>query len=414
MPCRLWSTVAHSQRLTRTIRWLSTSSSTSQVRYGTTSALGSTTILDSALVTTHGQAVTGLNPATTYYFAAVSTDAVGNETTSSTFTFTTLPAAVVGDANVETSLDSNPAGTAQAFPYTAASTGSINKLFIYLDATNTASTVSVGVYDAVGGHPKTLLTAGSIANPSNGAWNSVAVPSVNLTSGIQYWLVVLTPPGSGTINFRDKAGTGSSETSSLANLSALPALWSTGQTWTTGFASMFAGQVSNSSLDTQPPAVDVTSQTNEQTVSGASVSVSANSSDAVGVAAVEFLVDDLPLGAPDTAAPFTVTWDTTAVPNGGHTLSARARDAAGNVGNATKVYVVVSNTGNSAPVVLLGNKEKEANITSEAAGQAEVRQGLATQRVQERSTSAEHARHGQFNALEIPPHPQLAQPLVRA
>ncbi len=361
-----------------TISWLTSGPSTSQVEYGTTSSLGSGTTLDTALVRSHGQALTGLSPATTYYFAVVSKDAAGNQTTSSTVTFTTQPTAAVGDANVEPSLDSNPAGTAQAFPYTAGSTSSINRLFIYLDATNTASMVAVGLYNDVGGHPQTLQTAGLITNPANGAWNSVTVPAVNVTSGTQYWLAVLTPPGGGTIKFRDQAGAGSSETSNLTNLTGLPILWATGQTWTTGFASLFAGQVSNSSLDTQPPAVDLTSQTNEQTVSGASVSVSATASDAVGVAAVQFLVDDLSLGAPDTAAPFTVTWDTTAVPNGGHTLSARARDAAGNIGNATKVYVVVSNSGNAPPAVLLGNHVKETNITDELAGQADAFKYTAT------------------------------------
>ena len=40
---------------------------------------------------------------------------------------------------------------------------------------------------------------------------------------------------------------------------------------------------------------------------------------------------------------FAVTWDTTIIPNGPHTLGARARDAAGNVGLAPTVSVSVNN-----------------------------------------------------------------------
>jgi hypothetical protein len=39
-----------------------------------------------------------------------------------------------------------------------------------------------------------------------------------------------------------------------------------------------------------------------------------------------------------------VTWDTTQTSNGTHVLSARARDAAGNLGTSSGVSVTVSNT----------------------------------------------------------------------
>jgi len=179
----------------------------------------------------------------------VSQDAAGNSATSATFTVTTLPTSLLGDQAIEQSRDSNPAGTAQAFPFTASSTGSINRLFWYLDVTTAASTIAVGLYNDVGGHPNTLQTAGLITNPANGTWNAVNVPSVNLTAGTQYWLAILTPFGSGTVQFRDVAGSGSSETSSLTNLAALPTLWVTGQTWTTGSASAFAANVDSALLE---------------------------------------------------------------------------------------------------------------------------------------------------------------------
>src|SRR5262249_43394047 len=81
--------------------------------------------------------------------------------------------------------------------------------------------------------------------------------------------------------------------------------------------------------DTTPPTVSLTSPAGGAAVGG-TVSVSANASDDVGVVGVQFLIDGAPLGAEDTAAPYSVSWDTTTVANGSHTLSARARDAAGN------------------------------------------------------------------------------------
>jgi RHS repeat-associated protein len=361
------------------ITWETAAPSNSQVQYGTTSALGSSTVLDSTLVTTHRQTLTGLTGGTTYYFAVMSQDGAGNSATSNTFTLTTLPTSPLGDQTIEQSHDSNPAGLAQAFPYTASTTGSINRLSWYVDVTNTASTIAVGLYSDSAGHPGTLQTAGLITSPANGTWNVASVPSGNLTASTQYWLAILTPFGSGTVQFRDGGGTGTSETSSLANMTALPAIWVTGQTWTTGSASAFAANVANTSLDLQPPALQLTSHTNGQTVSGANVTITVSASDAIGVSYVQLLVDDLPLGAPVIASPYSATWDTTLLPNGGHSLSAWAQDAAGNVGFANKVYVVVSNTGtNPVAVPLAGNQTKELQSTTQVAGQANAFQYTAT------------------------------------
>jgi len=82
------------------------------------------------------------------------------------------------------------------------------------------------------------------------------------------------------------------------------------------------------------------------TVSG-TVTVSANASDNVGVAGVQFKLDGANLGTEDTAAPYSLSWVTTSVANGSHTLTAVARDAAGNIATASTITVNVSNA--SAP-----------------------------------------------------------------
>ncbi len=99
--------------------------------------------------------------------------------------------------------------------------------------------------------------------------------------------------------------------------------------------------------DAAPPAVTFTAP-----ASGASlrqtVQLAATASDDFGVTKVEFYDGELLLGT-DTSAPYTLSWDTWPVPNGGHLLIARAHDASGKVSTA-QVQVTVDND-HTPPVV---------------------------------------------------------------
>ena len=79
------------------------------------------------------------------------------------------------------------------------------------------------------------------------------------------------------------------------------------------------------------------------------MTVSANATDNVGVVGVQFKLDGANLGAEDPVAPYNMTWNTTTIADGSHTLSAVARDSAGNQSTATPLTILVSN---SAPVTL--------------------------------------------------------------
>src|SRR5262249_57895933 len=92
------------------------------------------------------------------------------------------------------------------------------------------------------------------------------------------------------------------------------------------------------------------------TVSG-TVTVSASASDNVGVSSVQFLLDGQSLGAADTSTPYSVSWDTTKVANGSHTLSATATDAAGNSATAPSISITVSNTATAAPTADAGSDQ---------------------------------------------------------
>jgi glucose/arabinose dehydrogenase/chitodextrinase len=99
--------------------------------------------------------------------------------------------------------------------------------------------------------------------------------------------------------------------------------------------------------DTTPPTVSISSPANGASVSDI-INVTANASDNVGVVGVQFYVDGVATGGEDTTAPYALAWDTRNSSNGSHTLTARARDAAGNSTLSAAVSVNVANSGSSA------------------------------------------------------------------
>jgi hypothetical protein len=95
--------------------------------------------------------------------------------------------------------------------------------------------------------------------------------------------------------------------------------------------------------DTTPPTVSLTAPTAGSTVSGASVTLSATAADNVAVSGVQFKVDGNNVGSEDTASPFSIAWDSRTATNGSHTITAVARDAAGNSTTSSSVSVTTNN-----------------------------------------------------------------------
>ncbi len=92
--------------------------------------------------------------------------------------------------------------------------------------------------------------------------------------------------------------------------------------------------------DTIAPTVAVTAPNG--TLSG-TVNIAATASDNVGVAGVQFLVDNTAFGIEDTTSPYGVALDTTTLVNGTHTVTARARDTSGNTALSAPVTITVNN-----------------------------------------------------------------------
>lgn len=72
-----------------TIRWQTNEPADTQVEYGTTASLGQSTTLNTTLVTSHVQSLSGLSAKTTYYYRVRSRDAAGNLAVSDASSFRT-------------------------------------------------------------------------------------------------------------------------------------------------------------------------------------------------------------------------------------------------------------------------------------------------------------------------------------
>jgi len=137
---------------------------------------------------------------------------------------------LMGDQVIESQVDYNTAGVAEAFQSTATASGSSHSIVFYLDGSSTASQVTLGIYSDAAGHPGTLLTQASLSQLTAGAWNTLAVPPAALAQGGNYWIAILGVTG--TVRFHDRSHGCSSETNATRNLTALPATWTTGSTYT--------------------------------------------------------------------------------------------------------------------------------------------------------------------------------------
>jgi Big-like domain-containing protein len=255
----------------------------------------------------------------------------------------------VGVAGVRFQLDGAPLGAEDTTPpysvawdSSSAVPGSHSLRAVARDAANnttTSAAVTVTVRDVL--PPTVTLTAPSSGATVSGTTTVSASASDNVAVvGVQFRL--------------DGAALGSEDTAAPYSAS-----WNTvGATEGSHTLSAVARDAAGNSTisasvtvtvanDTVAPTVALTSPA-AGSVSG-TVTVAASASDNVGVTSVQFRLDGAALGADDTSAPYSVAWDTTTAADGSHTLSAIARDAAGNSTTAATVTVTVNNSSGPQP-----------------------------------------------------------------
>ena len=97
--------------------------------------------------------------------------------------------------------------------------------------------------------------------------------------------------------------------------------------------------ISNGVPDAIPPTVAITSPADGAVLTRA-FALSANATDNVVVVGVQFFIDGAPFGTEDKAAPYTRSVPRGTLAAGTHTLSAVARDNAGNTATAAVTVTV--------------------------------------------------------------------------
>ncbi len=184
--------------------------------------------------------------------------------------------------------------------------------------------------------PTVSLTAPSAGASLKGTATVSATAADNVgVAGVQFKL--------------DGASLGSEDTTSPYSISWNTTTATNGSHTLTATARDAAGNTTTSAgvavtVDNSAPTVSITAPTAGATVSGSAVAVSASASDNVGVAGVQFKLDGANLGSEDTSSPYSISWDSTTATNASHSLTAVARDAAGNTTTSSTVSVTVNNT----------------------------------------------------------------------
>jgi GH18 family chitinase len=138
-------------------------------------------------------------------------------------------------------------------------------------------------------------------------------------------------------------------------------LWTNGNTVSDGNEYVEVEAYGNTvSADTQPPLVSITSPSSGLAVG--TVNVTANASDNVGVAGVQFKLDGANLSAEDTVAPYSTSWNTLLTPDGTHALVAVARDTAGNQTTSSNISVSIDVGAPSVPTNLSATAVSSSQI----------------------------------------------------
>ena len=126
--------------------------------------------------------------------------------------------------------------------------------------------------------------------------------------------------------------------------------------------------------DTTAPTVSVISPAANATVSG-TITLAATASDNVGVAGVRFLVDGTQVGSEDTSLPYQTSLNTAGLSVGIHTVTAIARDAAGNTTTSAAVAFAVADT--TAPTVAVTAPVAGATVSATTTVSAQASDNVA-------------------------------------
>lgn len=161
---------------TATITWTTAVPANSQITYGTTTIYGSSSALNSNLVTTHSATLTSLTAGTTYHYRVLSADSTGVLVTGLDNVFTT-PAAAISVSVSPTTATVASGGTEQ---FSAQVTNTSNTAVTWSAASGTVSTTGLFTAPTVTATKTVTVTATSVADNTKSA---SATATVNAAAG---------------------------------------------------------------------------------------------------------------------------------------------------------------------------------------------------------------------------------------
>ncbi|HWO35953.1 MAG TPA: fibronectin type III domain-containing protein, partial [Candidatus Acidoferrum sp.] len=150
---------------TATITWTTAVPANSQITYGTTTSYGSSSALNSTLVTSHSAALTSLTAGTTYHYRVLSADSSGVQVTGLDNVFTTPAAAVIISVSPTTATVAS-GGTEQ---FSAQITNTSNTAVTWSATAGTVSTTGLFTAPTVTATETVTVKATSVADNTKSA-----------------------------------------------------------------------------------------------------------------------------------------------------------------------------------------------------------------------------------------------------
>jgi len=295
-------------------------------------------------------------------------------------------ASVSGTINIQVSASDNVGVAGVQFKVDGANTGAEDTVSPYSYSLNTVG-LSNGIHSLTAvarDAANNTATSAAVSINANNVAPDTAAPSVSISAPVAGATISGTVSISATasdnvgvvgVQFKvDGANVGAEDTAAPYSSSWNTVSVSNGSHSVTAVARDAAGNTRTSAAvnvtannvapDTTAPTVSISSPASGATVSG-SVSLSASASDNVGVVGVQFRVDGANLGAEDTTSAYSASWDTRTASNGSHSISAVARDAAGNTRTSTAISVTVNNVASdtTAPTVSISAPAAGASVS---------------------------------------------------
>jgi hypothetical protein len=229
--------------------------------------------------------------------------------------------------------------------------------FVILDDANTKVTVSM--HSKEGTYKPSLLVEAATPSDTIPPQVSLSAPSAGATVSGQVLIAADASDNVGvkSVQFQiNGQNLGAADTTSPFSVNLDSKLYANGTHSIRAIAVDAAGNSTISAVrsininnDLIAPTVGLTSPAAGSTVSGSSVLVSADASDNVGIRSVQFQINGQNLGAADTSAPYSMTFDSKLFADGPHSLRAIAVDTSGNSSISAVRTINISNAAPPAP-----------------------------------------------------------------